>query len=75
MTHLRGSAIVVLIAGLLLFCAAGPAAAEANINFLLGAKYLDEDDWEDANSQGAFGIQTTFGPQRLAGGDRHRCLR
>jgi hypothetical protein len=52
----------VLIAALLLGSAAGPARAEANINFLLGAKYLDENDWGDASEQGAFGIQTTFGP-------------
>lgn len=62
MKNLLSSAFVVLIAGLLLVGAASPARAEANINFLLGAKYLDSDDWENADSHGAFGIQTTFGP-------------
>jgi hypothetical protein len=34
---------------------------EVNINFALGGKALDEDDWGDADGQGLFGVKTTFG--------------
>ena len=54
--------IVLLAAGLLALSASGPARAEANINFFLGSKSLDQDDWGTFDQQGAFGIQTTFGP-------------
>jgi hypothetical protein len=64
MKKLLASTFVVLIAGLLLAGGSTPARAEANINFLLGWKMLDEDDWPDANTHGAFGIQTTFGPNK-----------
>lgn len=36
-------------------------AMEVNINFLLGSKGLDDDDWGDADRQSAFAVETTFG--------------
>jgi hypothetical protein len=55
--------LFVVLVGL---CTVAPAM-EVNINFLLGGKGLEEDDWGesaigvDAESQVAFGIETTFG--------------
>jgi len=52
---------------LLILSASAVQAMEVNINFLLANKSLDSDDWgdpaigEDADSQPAFGIATTFG--------------
>lgn len=55
---------ITLVGVLLLAVAPGPAqAAEVNINFFLGGKTLDRDDWGDADKQGAFGVQTTVTPE------------
>jgi hypothetical protein len=42
---------------------AGPSRAEMEyeVNFLLGAKALDESDWEPLEEQAAFAVCTTFG--------------
>jgi len=51
----------------LIACASGAQAMGVNINFLLGQKGLDSDDWGnssfgvDADSQPVFGVETTFG--------------
>jgi hypothetical protein len=37
------------------------AGMEVNINFVLGVKGLDKDDWEESDTQGLFVVQTTFG--------------
>ena len=46
---------------LLLVVPAAQAGMEVNINFAIGGKSLDEDDWGDADGQGLFGVATTFG--------------
>ena len=52
---------------LLIVSASVVQAMEVNINFLLGSKGLDSDDWGsatlgfDADSQPVFGVETTFG--------------
>ncbi len=43
---------------------ASVASAETNINFLLGAKSVDSEDWRLGSGQGALAILTTFGPER-----------
>ena len=58
-TAVRFSALTLMV---LVFVPA--AVAETNINFLLGAKFLEEDDWPLGDSQGMFAIQTTFGPKK-----------
>ena len=52
--------------------AATPALAEGNANFVLGLRWLDEDDWEPVEEQGVFGVTVDFGkndwPVNLAAG-------
>lgn len=62
----HGLLAVLAIMALALVAAASPRAAraETNINFLLGMKFLDKDDWPVGDNQGEFGIQTTFGPEK-----------
>lgn len=40
-----------------------PARAETNLNFVLGAKFLDSDDWPIGDSQGSLAFLSTFGPR------------
>jgi len=47
---------------LLALPAALPACAETNINFFLGSKGLDDDDWAGAEDQGEFGVTNTISP-------------
>ena len=37
--------------------------AETNLNFVLGGKFLDSDDWPVGDSQGALSFLSTFGPR------------
>jgi len=39
-------------------------SAETNINFLLGAKALDSEDWDPGEGQGELAVMTTFGPEK-----------
>lgn len=53
-----------VVAAAVLF-AAGSAAvqAETNLNFVLGKKYLDSDDWPVGDNQGSLSFLSTFGPR------------
>jgi len=53
--------LVVFIA--LLVTGSVTALAETNLNFVLGQKYLDADDWPVGNSQGSISFLSTFGPR------------
>ncbi len=39
-----------------------PASAETNLNFVLGGKFLDSDDWPSGDPQGSLAFLSTFGP-------------
>ncbi len=53
------------VTALLLALVLSPSvAAETNINFLLGSKALDSDDWDPGENQGEFAVMTTFGPEK-----------
>jgi len=39
-----------------------PAQAETNLNFVLGSKFLDSNDWPVGDSQGSLALLSTFGP-------------
>ena len=56
-----------LVFSILMICAMGSEVYAAqqsdwtgNVNFFLGAKVLDEDDWEPAEEQDEFGIEVDF---------------
>ena len=53
-----------VVAAAVLF-AAGSAVvhAETNLNFVLGKKYLDSDDWPVGDNQGSLSFLSTFGPR------------
>ena len=53
-----------VVAAAVLF-AAGSAVvhAETNLNFVLGKKYLDSDDWPVGDDQGSLSFLSTFGPR------------
>lgn len=51
------AAIVLLVTG------SAITFAETNLNFVLGQKYLDADDWRVDNDQGSLAFLSTFGPQ------------
>ncbi len=53
--------IVVLGLGLIAVSAASAAGSTANVNFFLGNKSLDEDDWADIDQQPEFGALMSFG--------------
>ncbi|HXV78193.1 MAG TPA: hypothetical protein VD788_17920 [Candidatus Polarisedimenticolaceae bacterium] len=61
----RHSGLAACVVGILLMNLSFPGVAagmKVDINFVLGGKALDEDDWDDdADSQGMIGIETTFG--------------
>ena len=65
---------ILLWAGFVLamVAAATPALAEGNANFVLGGRWLDEDEWEPVEEQGVFGVTVDFGkaswPVHLAAG-------
>ena len=65
---------ILLWAGFVLamVAAATPALAEGNANFVLGGRWLDEDEWEPVEEQGVFGVTVDFGkeswPINLAAG-------
>ena len=40
-----------------------PVQAETNLNFVLGGKLLDSDDWPVGDSQGSLAFLSTFGPR------------
>ena len=65
-TRRRGLTIAIVLSTLALMATAvaPPAHAETNINFLLGRKFLDKDDWPVGDNQGTFAIQSTFGPKK-----------
>jgi hypothetical protein len=48
---------------LLLAAPATAAFAGGDVNFLLGMKPLDKDEWDPVESQGAFGAEVTFGKE------------
>jgi len=52
--------------------ATSPAFAEGNANFVLGGRWLGEDDWEPVEEQGVIGVTVDFGkddwPVNLAAG-------
>ena len=48
---------VMLVAG------SSAAYAETNLNFVLGGKFLDSDDWPVGDAQGALAFLSTFGPE------------
>jgi len=54
-----------LLVSIVLVLAIGwaPARAETNLNFVLGGKFLDADDWPVGDSQGALAFLSTFGPR------------
>jgi hypothetical protein len=52
-----------LTAVVAMISSAGSAFAAANINAFLGAKFLNEDDWEPLETQGEFGVLIDFKPK------------
>jgi len=53
-----------LVATVVLLVAGSSAAyAETNLNFVLGKKLLDSDDWPVGDNQGALAFLSTFGPE------------
>ena len=42
---------------------ATPGHSETNLNFVLGGKFLDSDDWPVEDSQGSLAFLSTFGPR------------
>ena len=53
------SVLVLVIA--LLVTGSVAVSAETNLNFVLGQKYLDADDWSVGDSQGSISFLSTFG--------------
>ena len=53
------------IALILVAMTASPVAArgETNLNFVLGKKYLEADDWPVGDNQGSISFLSTFGPR------------
>jgi hypothetical protein len=54
---------IVVVALLASAVIASPAVASGNVNFFLGGKALEKDDWEPVESQGEFGAQITVGKE------------
>jgi len=69
---MRRSRLLVCCSALLISVATFPCLAEMDydVNFLLGGKTLDEDDWAPLEQQSEFGVSATFGhddwPVRIA---------
>jgi hypothetical protein len=55
---------MILLGGLTLLFLVSPVAAETHLNFLLGGKTLDSDDWDPGSEQGEFALMTTFGSEK-----------
>jgi hypothetical protein len=54
---------MLLVTGILaLVSPRAPVWAETNLNFVLGAKLLDPDDWPVGDNQGSIAFLSTFGP-------------
>lgn len=54
----------ILLVVIAIFVMTGTAAtAETNLNFVLGAKLLDPDDWPVGDNQGSIAFFSTFGPR------------
>lgn len=52
-----------LVMALLVLVTPGtPARAETNLNFVLGGKLLDSEDWPVGDNQGSIAFLSTFGP-------------
>ena len=49
--------------GLALLTGWAPVRAETNLNFVLGGKFLDSEDWPVGDSQGSLAFLSTFGPR------------
>ena len=49
--------------GLALLTGWAPVRAETNLNFVLGGKLLDSEDWPGGDSQGSLAFLSTFGPR------------
>ncbi len=50
-----------LLTVITLACTVGMVHADGNANFVLGARALDEDDWEPVEDQGVFGVNVDLG--------------
>ena len=50
-----------LLVVVFLFCPSASADAEGHVNFFLGQKSLDSDDWDPVDKQGEFGAVMSFG--------------
>jgi len=50
-----------LLALCVFFCPTAAADAEGHVNFFLGQKSLDSDDWDPVDKQGEFGAVMSFG--------------
>ena len=55
--------LLLTIAGALSALSA-PCPGETNLNFVLGGKTLDADDWPLGDDQGEIAFLSTFGPER-----------
>jgi hypothetical protein len=63
---MRRKTILVVLSVLVLtgYIASSPSAAtDGNVNFLLGQKQLDDDDWEPVEDQPEFGALIDFAPE------------
>jgi hypothetical protein len=54
---------ILAVAVVLLLAMSSAADAETNLNFVLGGKFLDSDDWPVGDSQGALSFLSTFGSE------------
>lgn len=58
----RGRRYVVVVL-VVLAAAAAAARGETNLNFVLGKKFLDSEDWPTDDDQGALSLLSTFGSE------------
>jgi hypothetical protein len=61
MLRTRQTGILLAMAILLMITGTGAAEAETNLNFVLGQKHLDSDDWPTGDAQGSLSFLSTFG--------------
>ena len=57
----RHGTFVALAAVLFLAAPSFALAGTGNVNFFLGAKILDDDEWAPLEDQGEIGVEVTFG--------------
>ena len=58
----RTRTVGMILGFLILLVGSAPVLAEGDVNFILGTKQLDEDDWGTLDEHGEFGVLASFGP-------------